>query len=355
MEKIPATKEATGHILNTAKAYELLSKRYADTKVQMNVCVRKGVNLSFPFCEGITLEEMLDQRLEVADVEGFKALIQEYMHWLAYGEECNVSNIDFIFGNIIIRDDIWQVIDYEWTYEKHVPVREIAFRAFYNYMLGSASRKVCEELLYQDILGLTEEEVAEYIEEEREFQKFITGKRAAVGDMRELIGYEAYELDEMMRSINRVDMKYSIQLFWDFGEGFTGENSVILSEKASKGTETKKEIILPEGVKQIRIDPCSYACAVTLKELRVDDKSYVKEEIFANGDWIDEHSVIFGTEDPNIIISCNGGKELVFTMDIIEMPEEMASQMIRNNQKKDEQLHLALEKANEPWWRKLFP
>ena len=125
------------------------------------------------------------------DVEGFKTLIDEYMKWLTYGEEHKVSNIDFIFGNIIIKDDIWNVIDYEWTYERFVPAKEIAFRAFYNYMLGSPSRKVCEELLYQDILGLTAEEIVEYMEEEREFQKFITGAHAAVGDMREVIGYPA--------------------------------------------------------------------------------------------------------------------------------------------------------------------
>ena len=290
-----------------------------------------------------------------ADVVGFKALIEEYMNWLTYGEESNVSNIDFIFGNIIVKDDIWQVIDYEWTYEKFVPARDIAFRAFYNYMLGSPSRKVCEELLYQDILGLTDAEITEYIEEEREFQKFITGKRAAVGDMRELIGCPAYSLEEIEMYMTKGDLKYSTQLFWDYGEGFKGENSIILNESAQSGASMNHMVLLPENIKQVRIDPCSFACAVTIKSIRVDGKVYTREETFANGDWIDERSVIFGTEDPNIIISCEGGRELGFEMEIVEMPEEMVRQMIQNNQKKDEQLSMALQKANEPWWRKLFP
>ncbi len=354
VEKIPVTKEAVGHILNTAKAYELLSKRYAGTKVKMNQCSKKGNRLVFPFCEGVTLEKLLDWKLENADVEGFKALIQEYMQWLTYGEDSNVSNIDFIFGNIIIKDDIWQIIDYEWTYERFVPAKEIAFRAFYNYMLGSPSRKVCEELLYQDILGLTEKEIAEYIEEEQEFQKFITGKRAAVGDMRELIGYPAYSLEEIETYMTKGDLKYSAQLFWDFGEGFKGENSIILNESAQSGASMNHVVLLPENIKQVRIDPCSFSCAVTIKAIRVDDKNYAREEIFANGDWIDEHSVIFGTEDPNIIVSCEGGRELGFEMEIVEMPQEMVCQMIKNNQKKDEQLNQALQKANESWRRKLF-
>lgn len=355
VEKIPVTREAVGHILNTAKAYELLTKRYAGTKIRMNQCVKKGNRLLFPFCEGVTLEKLLDLKLENADVEGFKALIDEYMRWLTYGEECNVSNIDFIFGNIIIKDDIWQIIDYEWTYERFVPAKDIAFRAFYNYMLGSPSRKVCEELLYQDFLGLTEEEIAEYIEEEQEFQKFITGKRAAVGDMRELIGYPAYSLEEIEMYMTKGDMKYSAQLFWDFGEGFKGENSIILNESAQSGASMNHVVLLPENIKQVRIDPCSFACAVTIKSIRVDGKVYMRNEIFANGDWIDEHSVIFWTEDPNIIVSCEGGRELGFEMEIVEMPKEMVSQMIRNNQKKDEQLNLARKKANGLRWRKLFP
>lgn len=354
VEKLPVTKEAVGHIMNTAKAYELLSKRYEGTKVKMNQCSRKGNRLSFSFCEGVTLEKLLDWKLENADVEGFKALIEEYMKWLSYREECKVSNIDFIFGNIIIKDDIWQVIDYEWTYEKYVPAKEIAFRAFYNYMLGSSSRRVCEELLYQDILGLTEQEIAEFIAEEQEFQKFITGKRAAVGDMRELIGNPAYSLEEIEMYMTKGDMKYSAQLFWDFGEGFSGENSIILNESAQSGASMNHVVLLPENIKQVRIDPCSFACAVTIKTIRVDGKVYARNEIFANGDWIDERSVIFGTEDPNIIVSCEGGKELSFEMEIVEMPQEMVCQIIRNNQEKDEQLNQALQKVNESWRKKLF-
>lgn len=79
VEKIPVTKEAIGHMSNTAKAYELLSKRYAGTKVRMNECSKKGNRLVFPFCEGVTLEKLLDLKLENADVEGFKTLIDEYI------------------------------------------------------------------------------------------------------------------------------------------------------------------------------------------------------------------------------------------------------------------------------------
>ena len=60
----------------------------------------------------------------------------------------------FIFPNILVDGDKWHIIDYEWTFEKHIDAKEIAFRAFYNYTLGGETRKACEELLMKDILGL---------------------------------------------------------------------------------------------------------------------------------------------------------------------------------------------------------
>ena len=106
-------------------------------------------------------------------------------------------------------------------------------------------------------------------------------------------------------------------------EGNVIKNSIILNESAQSGATMNHVVLLPENIKQVRIDPCSFACAVTIKTIRVDDKVYTRDEIFANGDWIDETSVIFGTEDPNIILGCEGGRELGFEMEIVEMPEEM--------------------------------
>ena len=354
VEKIPATKEAVGHLVNTAKAYELLSKRYEGTKIQIDRCSKAGSRLAFAFCEGETLEKILDGKLASGNMEGFKALVEEYMQWLNYGaEEHKVSNIDFTFGNIIVKDDIWQIIDYEWTYERYVPAKEIAFRAFYNYMLGSPARQTCEEFLYQEVLGLTIEETKDYIEEEKEFQKYITGNRAAVGDMRELIGFEAHCLEKIEACVAADGIKYATQLFWDFGEGFSAENSVFLGGTVQNGTSIKQVVLLPENLKQVRIDPCSFACATTIKSICVDDKVYTKDDIFVNGEWIDDSCAVFGTEDPNIIIRCEGGKELSFELDVVKMPEEILAQMIRASKEKDRMLYV-LEKSHEPWWKKLF-
>lgn len=327
VEKVPDTRAAWGHLLNTAKAYELLSKRYAGTKIRMNTCTKKEASLSFTYCEGVTLEEMLDDCLARKDVAGFRKLVQEYMKWVSY-HEGNVSNIDFVFSNIIINEDIWQVIDYEWTFEREIPAKEIAFRAFYNYMLGSEVRQECRQLFMEDILGLTEEEIEEYTKEEKEFQKYITGERAAVADMRELIGYKAYDVKVMEAYFASTVHKYVAQIYVDSGSGFSEEESFFLENCFQNEKNLSFEIIIPDNAKQIRIDPCAYACIINLGEIRIGDKLFQKKEMQINGGWLDEKCMVFATADPNISIACEGSdRQLSVAMEVIEISEELAKKL----------------------------
>lgn len=324
VEKIPDTPAARGHIKNTKRAYDLLSKRYEGTKVVMDPCAISGSSLKLAYCQGETLEELLDKCLQNADVTGFKALIQEYMQVLSHGEDQNVSNIDFGFANIIIKGEVWQIIDYEWTFERHVPKEEIAFRAFYNYMLGGADRMACKELLYKDILQLTDEQIETYIEEEREFQNYITGKRAAVADMREIIGNKAYDARTMQNYYVEKDKRYVYQMFFDYGEGFSEENSIHQTEGFATVQRLQFSYDLPEQVKRLRIDPISFSCIVRILELRLDGKTVPKEEIAVNGDWVSEDSILFCNDDPNIVFSCENAKTISVVFDIAEITQEAA-------------------------------
>ena len=92
------------------------------TKIKINRCrtidraADKG--LAFSFCKGTTLETLLDACLAAADMDGFRKWITEYMEWLYYREtEFTISNLDFIFPNIIVDGEDWHIIDYEWTFE----------------------------------------------------------------------------------------------------------------------------------------------------------------------------------------------------------------------------------------------
>lgn len=347
VEKLPDSKAANGHLIHTQKAYEELSKRYEGTKISMNLCKRTAQGLVFPFCKGVTLEKLLDECLAKADIEGFKRLIEEYIHWLSYGEDSNVSNIDFIFPNILVDGDTWHVIDYEWTFDRKIPARDIAFRAFYNYMLGSEERKACEDLLMQDILGLTEDEKLQAVKEEQEFQRYITGERASIGEMRELIGFRAYELSGMEAYCTYAAEKYVSQVFFDYGEGFSEANSVTIHDCFRGEKDVNFTIAVPSGVRSVRIDPCSYVCAVTIRDIHIGERQYGKENMQINGIWENAECAVFNTIDPNLIFTCeenelSDNRNLSVSIEVIELPQSLANTLVQDASPKESRFKIRL-------------
>lgn len=356
VEKLPCSPAAYGHIENMQKAYELLSKRYEGTKIFINKCVPKDGDirngLVFEYCKGVTLESVLDECLHKSDVSGFKSLVREYMEWLRYGEGGSfaVSNIDFIFPNILV--DIadggkWHVIDYEWTYEEKIPAKDIAFRAFYNYLLGGGYRKSCEEFLMRDILGFSEDEIKAGALNEQKLQSRISADRVSVAGMRELIGNRAYEFAGMLSHCHYTDVKLVAQLYFDYGEGFSEENSVKLHDRYEEMQNLSIDYVLPQDIVRVRIDPCSYMCAAQIRNIKLDEKIYEAGDMEINGFWHPCGSIIFDSADPNITIGAKGGGRLCAEMKIFELPDTLAKSLASDIQKQEMEAKAKEAKAKE--------
>lgn len=344
VEKQPDTEAACEHLLNTKRAFESLSKRYEGTKIDINQCsvidgdIKNG--LAFEYCNGQTLEALLDECLQRADMQGFQELVAEYMHWLSYRvKEAESINIDFIFPNILVDGDKWHVIDYEWTFNRQIDVKIIAYRAFYNYLLGGEGRKVCEELLMKDMLQFSDEEAAAAMKEEKAFQNMITGNHASAEHVRELIGNKAYDLEGMIPYVVTqqllCDTRYVIQVFTDYGEGFSEENSVRLKNCYTEGRILRFGYDVPENAVRIRVDPCMYMCAVVIKEIRAGDKVYALEEIETTGCLQECGVVIFDNDDANFAVAVTGGTKLEVHMEVFELPEELACQIVKDSTKEE--------------------
>ena len=339
VEKLPDTEAAQEHLKNTQKAYELLTKRYEGTKIEMNKCSPKNGRvqdgLVFEYCNGVTLESLLDECRSRNDRNGFAALIKEYMEWLSYGEDAAVSNIDFIFPNILIDGEQWHVIDYEWTVAEKIPSKEIAFRAFYHYILGGQARKECEPFLLKETLGLSDEEIDAAVRREQAFQHHINGDKVSVSEMRERIGNRAYEFEGMLGYCRYVDSKFAAKLYFDYGEGFCEEHSV-----EQKGCYVGLQnlhidyAVAPEVVR-VRIDPCSFRCVVGIRSVMLDDRLYVGKDMETNGCWHPCGSLIFDSDDPNITIDVNGGGNLHVDMEVMELPEVLAANLVQEASKQD--------------------
>lgn len=338
VEKRPDTRAACQHLKNTKRAHDLLTERYQGTKIDINKCcligkdIRRG--LAFEFCRGKTLESMLDECYQRSDAAGFKTLVDEYLYWLRYNKDkVAVSNLDFVFSNILVDGDVWHVIDYEWTFDRYIPPKEIAFRAFYTYSLGGAARKECGDLLMKEILGYTEGQIAAAIAEEQEFQRCITGSLASVEHMRELIGNRAYALEGMLSYYNYADHKFIVQVFVDYGGGFCEKNSVKFMDRYSEDKYMKLSFDIPEGAVRVRIDPCAYSCVVDVRMIKVGDRVCTDEVTWMNGSRQEYGAVVFDHEDPNFIVDVSGGERLWVDMEVMELPPMLAHQIVQGAEK----------------------
>ena len=353
IEKHPLSKEAWQHIKNTADAYAKLSERYKGSGLAVNRCSliggdssaktddeaeTKAPYLRLEYIGGRTLEEMLDDCLEHNDVEGFHRLFDEYLRRISVGEEARISDYDLIFANIIITDDVnntWNVIDCEWSFEKVIETKQIAFRAVYCYLLENEKRNRLKLDLIMDKLGLDQFEAEQYRKEEMKFQKYVTGKGMSMAEIRDAIGYPVYTVAAFCEGQASAGRKDSVQIYEDIGEGFREEQSFFLDEAAGDQIHvtpegvTEFEVAIPSGRSALRVDPCNEFCLIYIREIQwngmlIPPKS---KRIQVNGFKVGDDTYVFPTHDPNITISLVGipGEErnlLRMAMEVTRLPEE---------------------------------
>ena len=352
IEKHPLSKEAWKHIEHTAEVYRKLTERYMGGGLAVNRCCleRTGADnsplLRLEYVEGRRLEELLDDCLERNDVDGFQRLFGEYLERISYGKEVKISNYDLIFANLIIPEDAedknnkWNVIDYEWSFEKDIDIKEIAFRAVYCYLLENEKRNKLNLDLVMKKLDVTQADAEQYRRQEMAFQQYVTGKYLSMGQIREAIGNPVYTVEDFLRGQEKADDRDRIQIYEDTGSGFQEEQSFFLDDTAEEQVYvtpegmTELSVVIAGGRSALRIDPCSDFCMVYLKELKWNGTglSVKGRQVQVNGFKAGENTYVFPTRDPNITVLLSGlpGGErnlLQVVMAVTRLPEETAKHM----------------------------
>lgn len=229
VRKYPLTKEAEAHVRHMMEAYEKLKGRYAGSRLDVNVChpgEEDGIPYAeFEFVSGRPLSELMDECLDRQDIEGFHSLFAEYLERVGFGEEVPVADFDLIFANILVDGDHWTLIDYEWTFDRVIDTKALAFRAIYCYVLENERRNALELDRILDRLDITENEARQYREQEREFQKYVTGQKLSMGEIRNLLGGEIYKPTEWIGRFRQSEGELRVQIYEDKGQGFSEENS----------------------------------------------------------------------------------------------------------------------------------
>lgn len=357
IEKHALYEAAEAHIGQIQQAYEQLSERFEGSMLAINRC--KMINPSaenetkhvegnpdsyvvFEFLEGKTLEELLDECLEKNDIDKFHMLFDEYMQKISYREDMPITDYDLIFSNILITGDgSWHVIDYEWTFPKQVETREIAFRAVYCYILENEKRNKLNLDYILQKLDISEADAQQYRQQEMKFQKYVTGKRMAMAEIRDAIGQPVYSLTDLPMASPAEKQKDKVQIYEDGGEGFCEERSYFLdtlqeqevSEEFAAG-KRRFTLVLEEGMRALRIDPCSDSCIVWIEGIKWNDLPLTvkNKRLSLNGVRVGDDVYAFATKDPNITVHLSELEHkrentLKVSIQVTRAPEETIAHM----------------------------
>ncbi|MBR2037037.1 MAG: hypothetical protein IKA09_04845, partial [Lachnospiraceae bacterium] len=246
------------------------------------------------------------------DEETVFTLFHTFLNKLRQGEDLAFSNYDFIFSNILIDGDNWQVIDYEWTVDKAVPAEELAFRAAYCFSLEH------KDFPFEDIcriLNLDKQKVQQLIDRETAYQKSITGNQDALGTLCEKYGGDVYTKDALLRALEISTTDHRAQIYEDSGKGFREEQSYFVEHVLTHHDEMELTLKVAVGMKALRVDPCEEPCLVQIKRLWWNgEEQYLDKQIEVNGikgkggkNSYPEY--IFATKDPNFTLSLDKMQE----------------------------------------------
>lgn len=340
VKKHPLSKEAEEHIKGMALAYENLKERYEGGRLEINKCKlheeENGLWCSFEFLEGRPLSELMDECLEKDKQEHFHKLFMEYVERTGYHADYPVADFDLIFGNIIVKDDVWTVIDYEWTFGKEVEAKELAFRAVYCYILEDEKRDKLNLDLILEELQITPQEAEYYREQEREFQKFVTGKNRSMAELRNLLGNRLMQPLKWLEKLEAGALINRVQIYEDRGSGFSEEESYFVPDAYQGEQEIELELKVDGNVQALRIDPSMDSCVVKILEMTWNGQHVPlqNKKIFTtNGKLLKPRAgAVFPTKDPSLCIQVSklaprGENILCARLEIARLPMSVAEAM----------------------------
>ncbi len=339
VRKYPLTEAAKEHVKGMALAYENLTDKYKGSELEINKCTLEeredGLFAQFEFVPGVPLSELMDKCLEKDDLEGFYRYFRQYVEKIGYNSDYPVTDFDLIFANILVHKDTWTLIDYEWTFGKTMDTRELAFRAIYCYLLEDEKRNKLNLDQILEELQITQEDAENFREQERGFQKFVTGSRLAMAEMRENIGNRIIVPQRWMDKYQDSERVNRVQVYEDKGRGYSEEESYFVQEAYQGENLIELELKVSGDVRMLRIDPAMETCMVKILELTLNGEAIPldqKKVVKINGKTAKPGSYVFPTEDPNINIAMTELKRsaentLHAQMEIVRLPHGMARDM----------------------------
>lgn len=347
VRKRPMTEAAADHVRGMAVAYENLVKKYQGGNLEINACKlleqENDLYAEFEYVDGTPLAEYMDGCLEKDDQDKFHQYFKEYVERIGYHSDYPVADFDVIFSNILVSGDRWTLIDYEWTFGKPIDTKELAFRAIYCYLLENDKRNKLNLDLILEELQISAADAENFREQERQFQRFVTGDRMAMAQMRDLIGYRMMQPQKWIERYQDSETVNCVQIYEDNGKGYQEEQSYFVKDAYQGENLIEMELKVSGDVRMLRIDPAMDSCMVKILEMTFNGERVPMEQrklLIPNGriakpaekEGTYRPSIVFPTKDPNLNIDISGlerkGENLLYVcMEIVRIPLAMAQDM----------------------------
>lgn len=322
VRKVPVSDRAQEHVERMKHWEEVLDKQYAKSGIHTNRCEIRDGKACFEFLKGRTYEERLDMLRAKKDYAQLAAALQDYKKLLmgalegelkpfaassqfgemfgnpafsrAY-EGAMVNNLDWIFGNLMETGNGIQIIDYEWTFPVQVPVEYLIWRAVSLYL---HSREDIQSLGLMAQLGITPKEEQIFEEMEHHFQLWLLDGTVTIGAQYLATAGRTIPLAVMTETAK----KNRMQVYVDTGSGFSEAESYWVDTEPDKQGVIHLELLLPVGVKAVRLDPAECTCLVKVKRLLGElGGSYMLSYVH-NGRELEEQGILYTTTDPQLTV-----------------------------------------------------
>ena len=262
VRKYPDSKDASAHIKNIYTIYQKLSEIFSGSCMRANRAELNEEYIQFEYLEGTSLVDIMNEYAQ-EDMSQFMEQIKLFADTIrtvyvqkpfvaderfqeVFGEvvlpegmaSAQYVDIDLTFSNIVVKKDIWTVIDYEWTFDFLVPIDFVLWRAAKEYLLICKPTDIgIDELCIW--MGVNRKNIETFKKMEHHFQYDFCYK-----DQKNL--YELY--NRMGEAVNTSDMGAMIRECAELREKTDAQESQIVQLK----TQLSDTRILAAGIQNSR-------------------------------------------------------------------------------------------------------
>ncbi len=324
--KTATTKNSKRHIENMHTIYEKLDVQCKNSIFEPNKCTLEDNRIELEYVYGKSLENILDDYLYKKEFDKFKEILIKYNEEVRkmatipfvkseeynniFGEDADdsiseysmeISNIDIIFPNVIVSDDHWIMLDYEWTFPISIPVGYVLYRTIHYYDTPERHSVFGNDINLYELFGLDENKSDIYMNMEKQFQTHVFSENTPLWKLYESMGKDIYFPIGMAQHISNENNIRRMQVLKNYGQGFEGVSEYMTLEPDGWGN-VEFDIDVEENIQTVRIDPAERKCIVNITKLVGIAKEDYDINYGTNGESSDNRLVCFDTMDPQIWI-----------------------------------------------------